>query len=57
MGLDQHSLIGDPLFVNIEASDFTLSPASPALRLGFKPIPFEKIGPYQDCLRASWPLR
>ena len=29
---------------------------SPALALGFKPIPVDKIGPYQDDLRASWPI-
>jgi hypothetical protein len=26
------------------------------LKLGFKPIPVEKIGPYEDPLRASWPI-
>ena len=33
-----------------------LKPDSPAFALGFKPIPVEKIGPYQDESRASWPI-
>jgi parallel beta-helix repeat protein len=56
-GLDQHSLIADPLFVDVKKGDFHLSPDSPALKMGFKPIPIDKIGPYQDPLRASWPIR
>ena len=36
--------------------DFRLKPDSPALKLGFQPIPVDKIGPYQDDLRASWPI-
>jgi parallel beta-helix repeat protein len=55
-GLDKNSLVADPLFTGIAKGDFTLAPASPALKMGFKPIPFEKIGPYKDSLRASWPL-
>jgi hypothetical protein len=55
-GLDAHSLVADPLFVNPRENDYRLQENSPALRLGFKPIPFEKIGPYADPLRASWPI-
>jgi len=36
----------DPLFVDPERMDFRLRPESPAWGIGFKPIPFEKIGPY-----------
>jgi hypothetical protein len=25
--------------------------------LGFQPIPVEKIGPYAEEMRASWPIR
>jgi parallel beta-helix repeat protein len=57
LGLDRHSVIADPLFANIKKGDFHLSPNSPALSMGFKPIPIDKIGPYQDLLRASWPIR
>ena len=56
LGFDRHSLVADPLFVAPEKGDYRLKPDSPALKLGFKPIPVEKIGPYQDPLRASWPI-
>ena len=57
LGLDKHSKIADPLFVNRAAGDYRLKPGSPALAMGFKPIPVEKIGPYKDELRASWPIK
>jgi hypothetical protein len=56
LGLDQHSLVAAPLFVNAAADDYRLQPSSPAFTLGFQPIPVEKIGPYPDALRASWPI-
>lgn len=56
LGLDAHSKVADPLFVDPEHSDFRLKQDSPAFTLGFKPIPVDKIGPYQDELRASWPI-
>jgi len=34
----------DPLFVDGAKGDFRLKPDSPAYKLGFQPIPFEKIG-------------
>ena len=46
----------DPLFVNAATHDFRLKPGSPAFKLGFKPIPVENIGIYQDPRRASWPV-
>ncbi len=55
-GLDQHSIVADPLFVDPDHADYRLRPESPALKLGFQPIPVEKIGPYADPLRASWPI-
>ena len=48
--------MGDPLFVDRDKDDYRLRPESPALKLGFQPIPIEKIGPYADDLRASWPI-
>ena len=36
---DAHSVIADPLFADAGAGDFTLSPSSPALALGFQEIP------------------
>ena len=55
-GKDEHSVLADPLFVDPASHDYRLKPESPALKLGFKQIPFEKIGPYEDELRASWPI-
>ena len=55
-GEDRHSVVADPMFVDPEHDDFRLQPDSPALKLGFKPIPVDQIGPYQDELRASWPI-
>ncbi len=56
LGFDTHSLVADPKFVDPGKDDYRLQPDSPALRLGFQPIPVEKIGPYRDALRASWPI-
>ncbi|HPS07836.1 MAG TPA: NosD domain-containing protein, partial [Kiritimatiellia bacterium] len=56
-GADTHSVVADPLFVDAEHGDFTLKPDSPALKLGFEPIPFREIGPYPDASRATWPIR
>jgi parallel beta-helix repeat protein len=55
-GFDRNSLVADPLIVAPEKGDYRLKPESPAFRLGFKPIPFEKIGLYADPRRASWPV-
>ncbi len=44
-GYDRNSLVADPIFVNSTADDYRLKPESPALKLGFKPIPLDKIGP------------
>ena len=44
-GHDAHSQVADPLFENPEKDDYRLKPDSPALALGFHPIPVEKIGP------------
>ena len=57
LGLDTHSVIADPKFVDVAGGDFRLRPDSPALGLGFVPIPTEKIGPYKSPQRASWPIR
>ncbi len=56
LGADRDSVISDPLFVDAENGDFRLQDDSPALKLGFKPIPVDEIGPYEDELRASWPI-
>jgi hypothetical protein len=55
-GQDAHSIIADPLFVDPGADDYRLRPESPAFDLGFEPIPVDEIGPYEDELRATWPI-
>jgi hypothetical protein len=42
--------------VDASRDDYRLRSGSPALRLGFEPIPVERIGCYKHPLRASWPL-
>ena len=55
-GMDRHSVVADPLFLDPARDDYRLKPESPAFKLGFKPIPIARIGPYADKLRASWPI-
>jgi len=55
-GFDRHSLVADPVFVAPQEDDWRLKTESPAFKLGFKAIPVEKIGPYEDPRRASWPI-
>ena len=55
LGYEAHSIIADPLFVDVANDDFRLQPDSPAFKLGFKPIPQERIGLYPSPNRASWP--
>ncbi len=47
----------DAGFVEPPPGNFQLRDDSPAYGLGFKPIPIEKIGLYQDEQRASWPVQ
>ena len=47
----------DPLFVDAAKGDFRLKPESPAFKLGFKPLPIEKMGLYKSAERASWPVK
>ncbi len=48
----------DPGFVDAAKMNFQLKGDSIVYRKipGFKQIPFEKIGPYQDQYRATWPI-
>jgi hypothetical protein len=57
LGMDKNSKVADPLFVNAAKDDYRLKPESPAFKLGFKPIPVEKIGPYQSSQRVTWPIK
>jgi len=56
MGFDAESIIADPRFVDPAADDYRLRPGSPALKLGFKPLPLERMGLYASPDRASWPV-
>lgn len=55
-GFDLHSIVADPLFTNVVQGDYRLKANSPALALGFRPIPVEKIGLFKHPLRTSWPV-
>ncbi len=56
-GADRHSVVADPMFLDPKNGDFRLKQESPAFKLGFQKIPFDKIGPYQDNARITWPIR
>jgi hypothetical protein len=43
-GQDLHSVIADPLFVDLQKGDFSLKPQSPALKIGFKAIDLSEVG-------------
>ena len=43
-GLDSHSVVADPLFVDPDSDDYALKPESPALKLGFRPIDLSMVG-------------
>lgn len=45
----------DVHFLDRDHQDFRLKEDSPAFKIGFKPIPTEKIGLYENPDRASWP--
>ena len=44
LGLDKHTIIADPCFVDPAKNDYTLKPDSPAFRLGFVPLDFSTVG-------------
>lgn len=44
-GLDTHSVVADPQFVDPAHGNFALKPESPAWKLGFQPIDLSKVGP------------
>ena len=45
----------DPKFEDEKAGNFRLKADSPAFKIGFQPIPLEKIGLYKDDIRTSLP--
>jgi hypothetical protein len=46
---------GDPGFVDAAKGDYRLRPDAPALKTGFKPIPFDRIGLRKDPFRRTLP--
>lgn len=42
---DVHSVVADPLFIDLAGGDYRLRPESPIFQLGFMPIDVDKIGP------------
>ncbi len=42
---DTHSVVGDPLFVDVANRNFTLKPNSPALKIGFQSLDQKLCGP------------
>ena len=44
IGLETHSRIADPRFIDLARHNFCLQPDSPALKLSFEPIDFSRIG-------------
>ncbi|NCQ33385.1 MAG: hypothetical protein GW802_39230, partial [Armatimonadetes bacterium] len=52
--LTDNLIDADVKFVDAERANFQLRDDSPAFAVGFKRIPVEKIGLYQDDNRASW---
>lgn len=46
----------DPQFADQKHRNFELKENSPVFKSGFQRIPLEKIGPYEDARRASWPI-
>lgn len=50
-GTDEHSLAGDPMFVNPSKGDYTVAATSPALKTGFKNFPMNEFGVQKPSLK------
>jgi hypothetical protein len=55
--LSDNFVTEEPIFAGRTQQDFRLSDDSPAYKVGFEPIPFERIGPYDDRYRSQLPLK
>ena len=52
------NILSDPnKTIDLKSRGFKLPPDLPAFKLGFKPIPFKKIGLYKDDYRKQLPRR
>lgn len=56
-GVDSHSMVADPGFVDPDRYDFRLRPDSPARKLGFKPIDVSRCGLIGDADWVSLPRK
>ncbi len=55
-GFDRDSLVADPLFVNANMKDYRLKSDSPAFKMGFVELPYEKIGLQKTHFRPVLPV-
>lgn len=55
-GFDHSSVTADPEIEESFGEDYRFAAGSPVWDLGFQEIPAERIGPYPDRNRASWPI-
>ena len=55
LGEDEHSVLGDPGFVDAANHDYRLKPDSAALKLGIKSLDLHEAGVYQSPERRTWP--
>ena len=55
LAIEDNLIDVDPLFTGVPPATYALDAGSPALSLGFQPIPFDQIGLYESPDRASWP--
>ena len=51
LGLDEHSVYGQPLFVNAQKGDYRVKAESEALTIGFKNFPMDKFGVVSKSLK------
>ncbi|MDF1843080.1 MAG: PDZ domain-containing protein [Rubripirellula sp.] len=49
---DQHSVVGDPMFVDAEKGDYRVKEGSPAHQIGFKNFPMDQFGVMKPSLKA-----
>lgn len=51
-GCDNHSVYGNPMFVNPAAGDYRVKKGSPALKMGFVSFPMDHFGVQKSSLKA-----
>ncbi|MCG9792328.1 PDZ domain-containing protein [Flavobacterium algicola] len=51
-GWDEHSIVGDPMFIDPAKGDFRVKEGSPAFKIGFKNFPMDQFGVKKPSLKA-----